>query len=299
MTIFSENIALFTAPALKNSKKIFRKSWLYFFSDSEESGFKEEIYSQATHIWLGEKFIAEWDENNSGKYVKISSIGEIEEIWSFSVELLEWKITKITKLQGNFDKEILLERMKDFIEETYFTKDNRISNNLSKNWKFIFAKTENIISISENILYPSKSLVSFPLNILNIEKKKIYIPAIDIINTIKISENVYLDKKNQCLIVKNSSTQLKKWEILLANNMKQVPLWDDNKAIYSKILENLYKKPNWFKLDEDDLLKTIKQTEYSEKKKAFSRANFSDYLDFDISISVTWWITKTSKKEKK
>lgn len=97
MTIFSENIALFTVPALKNSRKLFLEFWLYIFSNNPESSFKEEIYSQATHIWLGEKFLAEWNENNSGKYVKISLIERNLKFFSRIYGMKNYKDFKFTK----------------------------------------------------------------------------------------------------------------------------------------------------------------------------------------------------------
>lgn len=118
-----------------------------------------------------------------------------------------------------------------------------ISDNLPRNWVFIHVNPKNIISITENILYPSKNIVSFPLNT---DINGNYIHSKDVINTIKISENVYLEKKNKYLLIKNSSENIKKWEMLLSNNLKKVPLWDDNKDFYANLLEKILQNPEWF-----------------------------------------------------
>lgn len=278
MTIFSENVATFTAPALKNSRQIFRDLGLYIFADSEESGFEEEIFSQATHIWLGEQFFAEWDENNSGKYIKISLIGEIEEIWNFSVEFSEWKITKITNLYGKIDAKIIWDCMQRFIEETYFMKDYGISNNLPKNWKFIFAKPETIISISENILYPSKEIISFPLNI---DKNGKYIKADNLVKTIKFNEKFRIDSK-RCVIID-------------VNSFDEIKIWNYNKE-YTDILINLLKHPNWYILEEcKNLIKEWIKIDYKslqDLEKAFNEAKFSQTLGIKIKIATNGKISK-------
>ena len=154
MQHFSQNIALFTAPALKNSRKLFQEYGLYIFSDSSESGFKEEVVSQATHIWLGEKYLCQWDEWSLGKYVKISLIGEI-------------------------------------LEESRFYKENwELKFWTQKKWKYMFVSPENIISLSENVLYPSKSVVSF---VLNVDENNKYIKSDKLIKTIRFNEKFHID----------------------------------------------------------------------------------------------------------
>lgn len=298
MQHFSQNIALFTAPALKNSRKIFQEYGLYIFSDSSESGFKEEVVSQATHIGLGEKYACQWDEWNVDKYVKISLIGEILERWNFEIDF-EWE--KVTKIFHNPSKNIsdktLLDFMQKFLEESIFYKENgELKFWTQKKWKYIFVNPENIISLSENVLYPSKSVASFVLNVDNDGK---YIESKHFINTLKISENVYLNKKHQCLLVRGDAGILKKWEMMIANSLKKVPLGEDNSELYTNILEKILAFPEGFSFNDFTEFESIKATDYPEKKKAFSRANFSHYLDFDINISARGFVTKTEKKEKK
>lgn len=295
MQNISENIALFTAPALKNSKKLFLDFWLYIFSNNPESSFKEEIYSQATHIWLWEKFLAEWDEETRWKYVKISYIWKIEEFWSFEI-ILQWN--KIINIENNSSKIIsnskILEFMQIFIERSIYCKEDwTLSNDIEKNWRFIYVNPENIITITENILYPSKSLVSFPLN-TDINGK--YIHSKDLINTIKISENAFLDLKNKELLVKNFSENINKWEILLSNNLKKVTFWDTNKDLYINIMKILNKNPDGFKARDYEIFKDIKDTDFPEKIKAFNKWWFIKYLDFTLNITSTLYISRKNKE---
>lgn len=294
MTTFYENIALFTSPAVKSSRQLFRGYWIYIFSDTEESNFNEEIYSEATHIWLGEKFLAEGDENTSWKYVKISVIWEIAETGSFSVDFEEWKLKAITYLESKLlSKEIMFKYMEKFMEGSmFYTKNETISPRAHKNWRFIYAKMDSLISISENILYPSKNTVSFPLNI---DKNGKYLEAKNFINTLKISENVYLDRKDKNLLVKNFSENIKKWEVLLENNLKKVPFWDTNNELYINIMKILHKNPNGFKIREYNEFKEILDTDFGEKIKAFNRGGFADYLDFTLVVTSSLFIHKKQK----
>lgn len=293
MKNISENIALFTAPALKNSRKLFLEFWLYIFSNSLESSFKEEIYSKASYLWLWEKFIAEWDEETKWKYVKVDFIGKIEEIWNFEIDFQDSKVTKIIDNKSkNLSNSTLIEFIQRFVEETSYMKDYGISNNFSKKFRFIYAKPEKIIKINENILYPSKSLVSFPLNI-DINGK--YIESKNIINTIKISENTFLDLKNKELLVKNFSDDLKKWEILLENNLKKVSLWDTNNELYVNIIKILHKNPDGFRVREYEEFKNILDTDFPEKIKAFNIWAFIEYLDFTLNITSSLFIKKKQK----
>lgn len=192
MQHFSQNIALFTAPALKNSRKLFQEYGLYIFSDSSESGFKEEVVSQATHIWLGEKYLCQWDEWSLGKYVKISLIGEILERWNFEIDF-EWE--KVTKIFHNPSKNVsdktLLEFMQKFLEESRFYKENgELKFWTQKKWKYMFVSPENIISLSENVLYPSNSVVSF---VLNVDENNKYIKSDKLIKTIRFNEKFHID----------------------------------------------------------------------------------------------------------
>lgn len=293
MKNISENIALFTAPALKNSRKLFLEFWLYVFSNSLESSFKEEIYSKASYLWLWEKFIAEWDEETKWKYLKVDFIGKIEEIWNFEIDFQDSKVTKIIDNKSkNLSNSTLIEFIQRFVEETSYMKDYGISNNFSKKFRFIYAKPEKIIKINENILYPSKSLVSFPLNV-DINGK--YIESRNIINTIKISENTFLDLKNKELLVKNFSDDLKKWEILLENNLKKVSLWDTNNELYVNIIKILHKNPDGFRVREYEEFKNILDTDFPEKIKAFNRWAFIEYLDFTLNITSSLFIKKKQK----
>lgn len=293
MKNISENIALFTAPALKNSRKLFLEFWLYVFSNSLESSFKEEIYSKASYLWLWEKFIAEWDEETKWKYLKVDFIGKIEEIWNFEIDFQDSKVTKIIDNKSkNLSNSTLIEFIQRFVEETSYMKDYGISNNFSKKFRFIYVKPEKIIKINENILYPSKSLVSFPLNV-DINGK--YIESKNIINTIKISENTFLDLKNKELLVKNFSDDLKKWEILLENNLKKVSLWDTNNELYVNIIKILHKNPDGFRVREYEEFKNILDTDFPEKIKAFNRWAFIEYLDFTLNITSSLFIKKKQK----
>lgn len=192
MQHFSQNIALFTAPALKNSRKLFQEYGLYIFSDSSESGFKEEVVSQATHIWLGEKYLCQWDEWSLGKYVKISLIGEILERWNFEIDF-EWE--KVTKIFNNSSKSLsdsfLLDYMQKFIENSIFCKaDWELASSTERKWRYIYTKPKNIIHIQENILHPSKSLVSFALNV---DENNKYIKSDKLIKTIRFNEKFHID----------------------------------------------------------------------------------------------------------
>lgn len=293
MKNISENIALFTAPALKNSRKLFLEFWLYVFSNSLESSFKEEIYSKASYLWLWEKFIAEWDEETKWKYVKVDFIGKIEKTWNFEIDFQDSKVTKIIDNESKYlSDSTLIEFIQRFVEETSYMKDYGISNNFSKKFRFIYVKPEKIIKINENILYPSKSLVSFPLNV-DINGK--YIESKNIINTIKISENTFLDLKNKELLVKNFSDDLKKWEILLENNLKKVSLWDTNNELYVNIIKILHKNPDGFRVREYEEFKNILDTDFPEKIKAFNRWAFIEYLDFTLNITSSLFIKKKQK----
>lgn len=293
MKNISENIALFTVPALKNSRKLFLEFWLYVFSNSLESSFKEEIYLKASYLWLWEKFIAEWDEETKWKYVKVDFIGKIEETWNFEIDFQDSKVTKIIDNESKYlSDSTLIEFIQRFVEETSYMKDYGISYNFSKKFRFIYVKPEKIIKINENILYPSKSLVSFPLNV-DINGK--YIESKNIINTIKISENTFLDLKNKELLVKNFSDDLKKWEILLENNLKKVSLWDTNNELYVNIIKILHKNPDGFKVREYEEFKNILDTDFPEKIKAFNRWAFIEYLDFTLNITSSLFIKKKQK----
>lgn len=293
MKNISENIALFTAPALKNSRKLFLEFWLYVFSNSLESSFKEEIYLKASYLWLWEKFIAEWDEETKWKYVKVDFIGKIEETWNFEIDFQDSKVTKIIDNESKYlSDSTLIEFIQRFVEETSYMKDYGISYNFSKKFRFIYVKPEKIIKINENILYPSKSLVSFPLNV-DINGK--YIESKNIINTIKISENTFLDLKNKELLVKNFSDDLKKWEILLENNLKKVSLWDTNNELYVNIIKILHKNPDGFRVREYEEFKNILDTDFPEKIKAFNRWAFIEYLDFTLNITSSLFIKKKQK----
>lgn len=277
-------VILFTAPALKNSRKLFQEYGLYVFSDSSESGFKEEIYKQATYIGLGERFICKADEWSIEKYVKVSLVWEIVETWSFEIDFTKEEVTKITEAASkHLPDNKILEFMQKFIEESIFSKDNwELKFWTQKKWRFIYAKSENIIHIQENILYPSKQITFL---LLNVDENNKYIQAKELITTIKISENVFLDLKNKELLVKNFSENIKKWEFLMKNGMKKVSLWDDNKELYFNILKILYKNPGGFEIRDFREFDNYTELKLKEKIKGFNKGKSVKYLDFSIGFS--------------
>lgn len=292
MQNFSQNIPLFTATALTHTKKLFLEYGIYVFSDNSASKFKSEIYNQATHIGIWEKFDCQWDEWTFGKFVKIEFIGKILETGSFKIDF-QWD--KITNIIENSSKIInntkMLAFMQSFMERSVYCKDNwEFSASTEKRWRFICVNPDKVITINENILYPSKSLVSFSLNI---DKNKEYIPAKEIINTIQISENAFLDLNNKELLVKNFSDDLKKWEILLENNLKKVSLWDDNKGLYMNILEILHKNPDGFEMRNFEEFDEYTDLVLKEKIKGFNKGNSVKYLDFSLWISEKNYGTKS------
>jgi|GEM_PF-3325235 hypothetical protein len=54
----------------------------------------------------------------------------------------------------------------------------------------MFVSPENIISLSENVLYPSKSVVSF---VLNVDENNKYIKSDKLIKTIRFNEKFHID----------------------------------------------------------------------------------------------------------
>lgn len=87
------------------------------------------------------------------------------EMSSFRIECLENGIININItyiISVDMNNFTFLEYMQKFIERSIYSKENwEFTSDIEKNWRFIYAKSENIIQIQENILYPSKNLVTF------------------------------------------------------------------------------------------------------------------------------------------
>lgn len=165
---------------------------MYVFSDNSESNFKEEVYNQATHIWLGERFVCKADEWGFEKYINVSLIWYICETWNFEIDF-EWE--KITKIFNNssksFSDSFLLDYMQKFIENSIFCKEDwELASSTERKWRYIYTKPKNIIHIQENILHPSKSLVSFALNV---DENNKYIKSDKLIKTIRFNEKFHID----------------------------------------------------------------------------------------------------------
>lgn len=81
--------------------------------------------------------------------------------------------------------------MQKFLEESRFYKENgELKFWTQKKWKYMFVSPENIISLSENVLYPSKSVVSF---VLNVDENNKYIKSDKLIKTIRFNEKFHID----------------------------------------------------------------------------------------------------------
>lgn len=271
MNNFSQYIALFTAPAVKSSRKLFQEYGMYVFSDNLESNFKEEVYNQATHIWLGERFVCKADEWDFGKYIKVSLIWDICETWNFEIDF-EWE--KITKIFNNSSKSLsdsfLLDYMEKFIENSIFCKEDwELASSTERKWRYIYAKPKNIIHIQENILHPSKSLASFALNV---DENNKYIKSDKLIKTIRFNEKFHIDVKRCVIIDKNSFEEIK-----IGNYNPE----------YVDILVNLLKHPDWYTLEKSKNLKPWEKIDYKkfqDLEKAFNDALFSKKLWIEIHI---------------
>ncbi len=273
----SSYISLYTLPAVNQSIYFFEKYGLYIFPEYKNSEFKEHEYSRAEYVGIGRDYVVEWLEK---KYLKIQKIWKIAEIWKFVIDFDEKNLTKIEITQWkSVDKEFLKEIVNQHIDAYSRYDDGRIRSQLEKERVYIRINPEEIIDIQENILYPRKSLVSFPLNV-NHSK---YISSQNLVEKIKINAHTFLDTKRNILITDE-------WEVMIGQNNK----------IYTKILE-LLAHSNTESITINQLQGEIPHLSTDNESLHnleinFNKARFCrDFLDFKIRISSNGILSKEKK----
>lgn len=246
-------ISLYTVPASKDSLNTFDDYWYYFFDDSENSKFILNKINESCYLWLWR----EYEINNLWlDYLKIQKVWKISKVWKFIINY-DWEsITNFT-----WDKsENINEAFNKHFDCFHRYNTWKIKNDTPKKWIYIYTE-DNIIDIDENILYPSKDLVSIPLNL---DSNWNYINSFKLIDSLKISENVFFNFNTKNLIVN--------WENININ------------PVYWKIIDLLFKSKN-------------KEFDIYEYKKEFQKIKDDMFFDYDSLRTVTQkWFNTILKK---
>lgn len=247
-----EFLATYTLPAQKKSLDIFKETWFYFFWITSTTKIDFDALGKATYLWLWYEYELKDSED---EYIKIMKMWEIRKIWDFKIdptgEIIgdySWEI----ELKSAFNKHF--SNLHKFIDGTIKTELPNIIG---------FIQVTNIIDVHENILYPSKQFIAFPIiNKWNYQKHILWINAFKI---------------NNCMFfVNEDKIELPNWKI--------EKLWND--WIYCKILELLCKSDN-FEFDWDnhiDLMKKItsKSSRISDNTILWFNRRLSKILWFHI-----------------
>ena len=247
-----EFLATYTLPAQKKSLDIFKETWFYFFWITSTTKIDFDALGKATYLWLWYEYELKDSED---EYIKIMKIWEIQEIWNFQID-------PTGEIIGDYSWEIELKSaFNKHFSNLHKFKNGSIKTELPNTIGFI--QVTNIIDVHENILYPSKQFIAFPIiNKWNYQKHILWINAFKI---------------NNCMFfVNEDKIELPNWKIeKLENN------W-----IYCKILELLCKSDNFeFDLGKyPELEKVLPKTDIKIKNNTLKwfNAKLSKYLWFNL-----------------
>lgn len=261
-----EYILLYTIPAWKQTLNIFDEFWLYFHVITPTTKFDINKMKKATHAWFWTEYSI---ENSQKEYIEISYIWEIEKIWNF----------EISDKGEILDKDLIKENPiieKAFIKHfnVHHTNDNwEVFSYMWKNIRYIYIKKETIFKFNENILYPTKELISLPLNF---DSKWKYLENMTFASSIKINDDCFFSVKDDKIVYK--------WE--------SIELW--NGWVYWKILELLLKSKDcsfYFLTQKDSFAELYKKKNALKNK---PKEMTFDYNNIRTTI-VNWFNKKFSK----
>lgn len=198
-----------------------------FFTITTNWFFKQREIELAEYLWIWNEFLVNNTsptQNNlkNNKYIKIEKIGKIKQVGNFDLRLDEKNMKILFKNEKEDDeiKEIVKECFLRQFHKYHKYKESWLNMvDTRKNWWYIVCEPNNKFNIEEDTLYPSKEIVSFPLN----RSETWVINSSKLMDTIKIWDNTFFSIKTKSLIVN--------WELK--------HLGTANKLINSKILELL------------------------------------------------------------
>lgn len=256
-------ISLYTVPAWKDSLNTFDDFWYYFFDDSDNSKFKFNKINEACYLGLWREYEINtlWLD-----YLKIQKIWKIAKVWKFIIDYNEDEIIKFSWDKSDNIDEVFKKHFDCFHRYSTW----KIKNDTPKKWIYIYIE-DNIIDINEDILYPSKDLVSISLNL---DWDWNYINSFKLIDSLKISDNTFFNFTNKNLIVN--------WEVIEIN------------PAYWKIIELIFRSENKnFNIYDNKkyFVNHIKWFTYSDLKsntQKWFNTTLQKYLDFKIIIYPNW-----------
>jgi hypothetical protein len=260
-------VSTYTVPAWEESISSFKNYKCYFFSDIWDGKFNIDDMKKSDYLGL-------WTPHKTDdwSYVKIKHIWSIQNIDKFEIDYNDSEIT-FKDLSLNSD---IQRAFKVHIDAFHRYSNWSIWADTPLSWNYILVS--NSIKIEENILYPTREVIPFALNLDNEGQ---YVQLNNFVNTVALSDNISLNTKNNYLVID--------WE--------KIEITWVNAPVYSLILKKLYSTDEkiFSFTDELDDFKKIKnniKSDYDYLNWTLTRGfnnSVWKYLPFQLSFNKNKW----------